>query len=380
MLRTRQVAAAMLCASALVMIGCGNPNSKARNDQAAANKEATQVVNLYIWADYIAPSATASFEKLTGIKVRISNFDSPETLESRMLTGNSGFDVVVPTAAFVQRQIRSGAYLPLDKTKLPNIVNLDPAITAQLAHNDPGNAYSVVYTWGTVGIGYNEKFVAQALPKVPLNSWRLIFDPALAARLAACGINIMDDPVAVVQVVLKYLGKNPNAPGPQDLADVETVLGKVRPYIRNIDTSGDIEAMANGDVCIALAYNGDVVQARKRAMEAKRGIKVDFVIPDEGSLLWFDLLAIPRDAPHISNAYRFINYLMNPQVMADISNFIGFANANSAATALLDPSVATDDAIYPVAEQQRRLFVPWEPSPEQARAITRIWQKFKTGQ
>jgi putrescine transport system substrate-binding protein len=169
--------------------------------------------------------------------------------------------------------------------------------------------------------------VTEALPHVPLDSWRLIFDPAIAAKMATCGINIIDDPVGVVRLVLQYLGKNPNAPSPQDLADVETVLAKVRPYIRNVDTSGEIEAMANGDICISLGYNGDFVQARKRAKEAKNGIKIDYVIPEEGSSLWFDLLAIPRDAPHVANAYLFINYLMNPQIMAAISNSIGFANA-----------------------------------------------------
>jgi putrescine transport system substrate-binding protein len=270
--------------------------------------------------------------------------------------------------------------LPLDKERLPNLANLDPALMARAAANDPGNAHAVVYTWGTFGIGYNEKLAAEALPNAPLHSWRLIFDPTSAARLAACGINIMDDPVGVVRVVLKFLGRNPNSPTPQDFTDVEQVLSKIRPFIRNIDTSGDIEAMANGDVCVALAYNGDVVQARKRAKESKSAIKIDYVIPDEGSLLWFDMLAIPRDAPHVSNAYLFINYLMTPQVIANISTSIGFANANSAATPLLAASIAADGAIYPTPAQQERLFVQWEPSPEQSRTITRIWQRFKTGQ
>jgi putrescine transport system substrate-binding protein len=380
MVRTKKFAVAMLCVWASLLISCGKPDSGARNSKSTGKTDDEKILNFYNWSDYIAPDTIASFEKLTGIKVRASYFDSNEALESRMLTGNSGFDVVVPTGAFIQRQIRSGAYLPLDKKQLPNLANLDPAIMARAALYDPGNAHGVVYMRGTVGIGYNETLVAAALNNTPLNSWRLIFDPAFAAKFAKCGINMMDDPVAVVRVVLKYLGKNPNAPTPQDLADVETVLSKIRRYVRNIDTSGDIEALANGDVCIALAYNGDVVQARKRATEAKSGIKITYVVPEEGSLLWLDMLAIPRDAPHVSNAYLFVNYLMNPQVIANISNFIGFANANSAAGPLLNPSVATDDAIYPTRDQQQRLFLPLEPSAEQARAITRIWQKFKTGQ
>jgi putrescine transport system substrate-binding protein len=383
MLRGKLLIMTMLCASAsaFLVISCGRSDSGgARNTQSGEESSNEKILNLYIWTDYLAPDTIASFEKMTGIKVRISYFDTNETLEARMLTGNSGFDVVLPTAPFFQRQIRSGAYLPLDKTKLPNLVNLDPAIMTRVALNDPGNAHGVVYAWGTYGIGYNAKMVANALPNAPLNSWRLIFDPTYAARLAKCGINFLDAPAGVVRLVLKYLGRNPNAFTPQDLADVETVLGKIRPYVRTIDSSIDIQAMANGDICVALGYNGSFVQARNRAKEAKNGMNIGYVIPDEGSLLWFDMLAIPRDAPNAANAYRFINYLMTPQVIANISNFIGFANANSAASPLLDASIAADPIVYPPRDQQQRLFVQSEDSPEQSRAITRLWQKFKTAQ
>jgi len=360
-----------------LLIACGKTNSGA--DPSTAIPDA-KVVNLYIWADYLSPDTLSAFEKQTGITVRVSYFDNLETLEARMLTGHSGFDVVVPTGIFLPRQIRSGAYRALDKSKLPNYANLDPAILAQVALYDPGNAYTVPYMWGTAGIGYNDTRLAQALPGVPRDSSRLIFDPAIAAKLAHCGINIMDDPVGVVRVVLKYLGKEPNAPSTEDLRAVEDALTKIRPYVRNIDTTGDIEAMANGDICVALIYNGDLVQARKRAREANNGMTIDFAIPQEGTYLWFDTLAIPTDAPHVANAYRLINYLMTPQVVATISNTIGFANANRAATPLLDAAIAADAAIYPTPDQKTRLFVPLEPSPEQIRAITRLWQKFKTGQ
>lgn len=376
----RQASFAIALIGLGLLAGCGKRGSDSQAAQQTANGGDEMTVNLYIWADYLAPDTLAAFEKQTGVTVRTSYFDNLETLESRMLTGHSGYDVVVPTGVFIQRQIRSGAYLALDKTKLPNLANLDPAIIAQVALYDPGNTHGVAFTWGTVGIGYNERMLAQMLPGVPRDSSRLIFDPTFAAKLAKCGINIMDDPLAVVRVVLKYLGRNPNAPNPQDFADVETVLGKIRPYIRNIDTSGDIEAMANGDICVALVYNGDVVQARKRAKEAKNGIELGFAIPKEGTFLWFDMLAIPRDAPHLKNAYLLINYLLNPQVIANISNVTGFANANSAATPLLDASIASDTTIYPTPDLQQRLFVPMQPSPEQARTITRTWQKFKTGQ
>jgi putrescine transport system substrate-binding protein len=370
----------MLCLSALLMISCSSPDSGAQHTQSGDKNDDQKVLNFYNWDDYIGPNTISSFEKLTGIKVHTSSLDSNETLESRMLTGNSGFDVVVTNAAYLQRQIRSGAYLPLDKKQLSNLINLDPAIMARAALYDPGNVHGVVYTWGTFGIGYNEKMLGEALPKVPLNSWRLIFDPAFASKLAKCGITIIDTPAAVTRLVLIYLRKNPNEPSPQDLADVETVLTRIRPFIRNVDTSGEIEAMANGDICIAVGDNGTFVQARRRANDAKNGIKIAYMIPEEGSLLWFDMLAIPRDAPHVANAHVFLNYLMTPQVMASISNFIGYANANLAATPMLDSLVVTNTAIYPTPDQRQRLSVQMEDSPDQARAITRIWQKFKTGQ
>ena len=372
----RPVAHFLICA----LCGCGRPDAGTQAPQSAAAGGDGGSVNLYIWADYMAPDTIASFERLTGVKVRVSIFETNETLEARMLTGNSGFDVVVPTAPFLQRQIRSGAYLPLDRRQLPNLVNLDPAIMARVALNDPKNEHAVVYAWGTYGIGYNVKRVAEALPNVSVNSWRLLFDPAFAAKLSGCGINFLDAPAGVERLVLTYLGRNPNAPGARDLADVEQVLRKIRPYIRNIDSSIGREALANGDICVALEYNGTVFQARHRAEEAKNGIKIAYVIPDEGSLLWFDMLAIPRDAPHAANAHRLINYLMDPKVIAHISNFIGTANANSAAAPLLDASVAADPAVYPTPDEQRRLFVQMEDTPEQSRTITRIWQRFKTAQ
>jgi putrescine transport system substrate-binding protein len=371
---------AMFCIVAFSMSGCGRSESGTQPVQSADKNHDDRVVNLYVWSDYLAPDTIASFEKLTGVKVRASYFDTNETLETRMLTGHSGFDVVVPSAAYFQRQIRSGAYLPLDKKLLPNLGSLDPILMSRAALYDPGNAYGVVNTWGTFGIGYNEKMVTQTLSNTTLKSWHLIFDPAFATRLAKCGINILDNSAAVVRLVLNYLNRNPNAPTPQDLADAEAALAKIRPYIRTIDSSNYIEALANGDICIALGYNGDVIQARNRAREAKNGIRIDYVIPDEGTLLWFTLLAIPRDAPHIANAHLFINYLMNPQVLANISNSTGFANANPAALPLLNASIASDTTVYPTSDQQRRLIVQLEDSPEQARAISRIWQKFKTGQ
>jgi len=360
----------LLFALTLLPAGCG------RSDR---NSDDPPVLNLYTWADYLAPTTLTNFEKQTGIKVHVTYFDTNETLEARMLTGNSGFDVVVPTAPYLQRQIRSGAYRPLDKKLLPNIRNLDPALMSQVELNDPGNAHAVIYAWGTIGIGYNEKMVRDALPAGLPNSWGVVFDPAVAARLAQCGISLIDDPAGIVRLVLKYLGKNTDNPSAQDLEAAQAALLKVRPFIRTIDSVANIQAMANGDICVAVAYNGDFVQSQKRANDAGNGIKVGYMIPDEGTLLWFDTLAIPRDAPHAANAHRFLDYLMEPQVIADISNFTGFANANSAALPLLDRAIVMNATVYPTPDERRRLFVQRVDSPEQTRAITRLWQKFKTG-
>ena len=362
------------------VVSCNQPDSPAHNPASTRRSTEEAFVNLYTWNDYLAPDTIANFERKTGIKVRVAYFDSNETLESRILTGHSGFDVVVPTAPFLQRQIQSGAYQAFDKKRLPNLANLDSGIMAKLALNDPGNAHAIVYAWGTYGLGFNQKMVAAALPTTPIDSWRLIFDPEFASRLAKCGINIVDEPTGVIRVVLKYLGREPNTPSPQNLADAEALLLKIRPFIRNINSSNYIEALANGDICIAVGYNGDVVQARKRALEASNGITINYVIPKEGSLLWFDTLAIPRDAPQSENAHVFLNYLMDPQVIADITNATGFANANAAATPLVTKSIVADAAVYPTRDEQARLFVQAVDSPEQSRGITRIWQKFKTGQ
>jgi len=367
----------LLLSAILAIIGCRGPKSGTGGHSPQSDDK---VVNLYTWADYTAPEVLESFEKLTGVKVRVSIFDTNETLEGRMLTGNSGYDITVPTAPFLQRQIRSGAYLPLDKAKLPNLGNLDPAIMARVALNDPGNRYGTVYAWGTYGLGFNERRLAEVLPGVAVNSWRLIFDPAYASKLATCGINMLDAPAGIVRIVLKYLGRNPNDPNPQDLVAAEAVLLKIRPFIRNIDSSIGTEVLANGDVCIALDYNGIVSFAKTRAHEAANGIQIGYVIPVEGSLMYFDMLAIPKDAPHAANAHLFLNYLMDPTISAINSKLIGNANPNSAATPLLDPALLADPMIYPTPEMQRRLFVQTADSPEQARAITRLWQKFKTGQ
>ncbi len=362
-----------------LIVACGHSGHSQSSSASSAAGE-PGVVNLYTWADYMAPDTATAFEKQTGIKLRVAFFDNLEQLESKMLIGHSDFDVVVPVAAYISRQIRSGAYQALDKTRVPNLAGIDPDLMRLAAVDDPGNAYGAIYTWGTFGIGYNKKLVEQRLAGAPPNSWRLLFDPAYAAKLKSCGINFIDDPGGVVQILLRYLGREPGTPTAADLDAVEKALMRIRPYVRTIDTATEIESMANGDICVSLGYNGDFVQARKRALEAKNGIQLDYLLPEEGSELWMDMLVIPRDAPHLENAYKLIDFMLDPVNMAKRTNAIGYANGSLKATPLLDPEIARDPAIYPTPAQRQRMFMTPDISPENMRLIMRIWQRFKTGQ
>jgi putrescine transport system substrate-binding protein len=381
-------AATLLLGFITALGGCGGGKGpggadagKGTADQAATGAaDSGKVLNLYIWSDYLAPNTLSDFEKQTGIKVNASYFDTNETLETKLLAGSSGYDVVVPTASYFERQIKAGVYATLDKSKLPNLKNMDPQLMQRVSLHDPGNAHGVIYMWGTNGIGYNEKMVKALMPDAPLDSWRLVFDPAVASKIAKCGISVLDSPAEMLRVVLSYLGRDPNSQKPEDAAAAEDTLLKIRPYIRNINSSEYIEALANGDICVAVAYNGDILQARDRARDANKGVEVKYVVPKEGTILWFDMLAIPKDAPHPDAAYAYLNYIMEPKVTADISNFKRFANANAASTPFVHDDVKNDPGIYPPPELRQKLAVQLADSPEQTRAITRLWQKFKTGQ
>ena len=342
---------------------------------AAAGTEKS--LNLLIWSGTISPATLAHFETLTGIKLHVSYAVSNEDIETRLMTGHSGFDVVGAAADYLQRELQAGAYLPLDKSKLPHLANMDPELMRKVAIHDPDNAHATILMWGTDGIGYNDKMVKRLMPNAPLDSWRLIFDPTVASTLSKCGIGVVDSAVDLMRAVLPYLGRDPNSQRPEDLAAAEATLMKVRPYISHIDSVGYVQALANGELCVALGYSGDIAQARDRAREANSGIDIKYVIPKEGSIMWFMLLAIPDHASNVDSAHQFIDYLMTPEVSAEIANFSHEPNANLAALPLQIPAVRDDPATHPSPELRARLSVPLPDSPEQLRAITRMWQKFK---
>lgn len=285
-----------------------------------------KVVNVYNWSDYIAEDTIEKFEAATGIKVVYDVYDSNEVLEAKMLTGNSGYDVVVPTSDFLQRQIAAGAYQPLDKSKLPNLVNMDADLMAGAETYDPGNEYATIYMWGTTGIGYNVNAIAERLgDDYEVNSWDLVFDPEIAGKLADCGISMLDAPSEIIPAAMNYLGLDPRSTDKADFEAAAELLTSIRPNIRYFHSSQYINDMANGDTCVAVGWSGDIFQALYRAEEAENGVEIGYVIPDEGALQWFDMLAIPVDAPHADNAHAFINFIMDAQITADITNYVWYA-------------------------------------------------------
>jgi putrescine transport system substrate-binding protein len=338
-------------------------------------------LHIYNWSDYIAADTIANFTKETGIAVTYDLYDSNEILEAKLLAGHSGYDVVVPSASpFMARQIKAGAYRSLDKAKLPNLRNLDPDMLARAAVADPGNAHGVPYLWSVTGIGYNVAMVQQALGGTPpRDTLALLFDPALAHKLAGCGIELLDTPQEVVPAVLAWLGLDPKSRDPADLARAIDVVEKLRPYVRRFHSSQYINDLAAGDICIALGYSGDVMQARNRAKEAESGVEIAFRVPREGAQMSIDMLGIPADAPHPENAHRFIDYILRPQVIAAITDAVSYPNPNRAATALVGPEIRGDPGIYPPQSVRRLLYID-EPAPRAyERVRTRAWNRAKSG-
>ena len=347
---------------------------------------AEQSVHIYNWNDYFAEDTLPGFQTATGIRPVLDVYDANEVLEAKLLAGSSGYDVVFPTARpFAARHIKAELYLPLDKDKLPGLDGLDPDIMQSLAAIDADNAHLVPYMWGTSGLGINADKVQAALGTTPegsgdaaeLDTWALVFDPDKAAKLASCGISLLDDPTEVFSAALAYLGKDPNSLDKADLDAATELLNKVHPSIRYFHSSQYQSDLANGDLCVAHGYSGDVLQAQTRAEEAGNGVEIRYVIPREGAALWTDVMAIPKDAPNADAAHAFIAYLLQPKVIADASNYVFYANPNLAATEYLDAELRDDAGIYPPTEVKQRLFVPNERTERQIRDLNRRWTRIK---
>jgi putrescine transport system substrate-binding protein len=347
----------------------------------AARAEAGEdpVVNVYNWSDYVAEDTIERFEKRSGIKVNYDVFDSNEVLEAKLLTGSSGYDVVVPSGSFLERQIAAGVYRRLDRSKLANYGHLDERMLELVARHDPGNLYSVPYLWGTTGFGYDAVEVAKHMPDAPTESWDMLFDPKVAQKLGACGITLLDSPNDAYASAMIYLGRDPNSEDPKDLADFEKLLMKVRPHIKYFHSSQYINDLANGEICVAMGWGGDLLQARRRAIEAGTGVDIRYVNPKEGGLIQFDQLAVPADAPHPDNAHAFIDYLMEPEVTAALTNYVKFPSSNESALPLVDAHIRNDPGIHPPDEVMVRLHPDQAESPKFARLLTRSWTRIKTG-
>ncbi|GAC1041684.1 polyamine ABC transporter substrate-binding protein [Rhizobium sp. No.120] len=339
-----------------------------------------KVVNIYNWSDYIDNSILTDFTKETGIKVVYDTFDQNETLETKLLAGKTGYDIVVPTAYFLQRQIKAGVFQKLDKSKLPNISNMWDTVQQRIATYDPGNQYAIDYMWGTSGVGYNVDKAKQILGTDAAPDINVIFDPALAAKFKDCGIYVLDSPTDVIPAALRYLGLDPNSTKQEDFKKAEDLLTAIRPFVRKFHSSEYINALANGDICLAFGYSGDVLQARNRAAEAKNGVNIAYSIPTKGAQMWFDVMAIPADAPHVEEAHIFLNYIMKPEVIAKASNFTSYANGNKASQQFVSKDVLEDPSVYPTDAVREKLYTltPWDSKTQ--RVATRLWTKVTTGQ
>ncbi|MGB3808909.1 MAG: polyamine ABC transporter substrate-binding protein [Parvibaculum sp.] len=339
-----------------------------------------KVLNVYNWSDYIAEDTVAKFEKATGIKVRYDVYDGNETLEAKLMAGNSGYDVVVPTSfPFLDRQIKAGVYKEIDRSKIPNYKNLDPDLMKRVAAADPGNKHAVIWMWGTTGFGYNVKAIEKRIPNAPVNSLDLLLKPENVSKLKDCGVTLLDSPTDVIPIVLNYLGLDPDSSKPEDIQKAQDLLMKIRPYVKYFNSSQYINDLANGDVCLSLGWSGDIFQAESRAEEAKNGIEIKYTIPKEGTLIWFDTMVIPKDAPHPEAAYAWINFNLQPKIEAANSNHVAYANPVPASKEFLDDSVKNNEAIYPPKEVMDKLFTVPTKDAAFNRLQTRAWTTIRTG-
>lgn len=345
------------------------------------NAVSADELHIYNWSDYIAEDTVANFEKETGIKVSYDVYDSNEVLEAKLFAGRSGYDLVFPTARpFADRHIKAKVYQKLDKSKLSNLGNLDAGILKSLTDIDSGNEHLVPYMWGTTGIGYNVAKVTAILGEMPKDTWRLVFDPEIVKKLSSCGVTLMDDATEVFAAARAYMGKDTADFSGDSVKEAVETVGKVRDNIKYFHSSQYINDLANGDTCVAHGYSGDILQARDRAAEAKNGVEIAYVVPSEGAVVWTDVMAIPADAQNVTQAHKFIDYMMRPEVIAAATNFVSYANANAKASALVNEDIAKDPGIYPPEATREKFFVLKTPTEKQAREMNRAWTRLKTGQ
>lgn len=339
-----------------------------------------RTVNFYNWSNYVAPGVIEDFTRETGIKVVYDTFDANETLETKLLAGKSGYDVVVPTAYFLQRQITAGVFQKLDKSKLPNLKNAWDFVTDRLALYDPGNQFAVNYMWGTTGIGYNVAAAKRILGEgAVIDSWEMIFKPENLAKFKECGVHMLDSADDILPAALTYLGRDPNSANKDDLEKAAEVVGKVQPSVRKFHSSEYLNALATGEICLVVAWSGDIKQAQSRAAEAHNGVEIGYAIPKEGAQMFFDNLAIPADAKNVTEAHELINFLYRPDIAARNSDFLSYANGNKTSQDFINLRVLNDKAIYPDAATQGRLFVITARDPATQRTINRLWTRVKTG-
>jgi putrescine transport system substrate-binding protein len=337
-------------------------------------------VNFYNWSDYIDQEVLKDFTRETGIDVTYDTFDANEVLETKLLAGKSGYDLVVPTGYFLERQINAGVFQKLDKAKLPNLAHVWPDIANRLATYDPGNQYAVNYMWGTTGIGYNVRKARDILkPGETIDSWKVVFDPDSLARFKDCGIHMLDSADDIFPAALNYLGLNPNSKDPADLQKAADLVTKVRPFVRKFHSSEYLNALAGGEICLVVGWSGDIKQAQKRAAEAKGGVEISYAIPKEGAPLFFDNLAIPKDARNAAGAHALIDYLQRPEVAARNSNFIAYANGNLASQKFIDKAILEDRSVYPDAATMQRLYTIAAQDQKTLRVANRLWTRVKTG-
>ena len=337
-------------------------------------------LNIYNWSDYIGENTIANFEKEYNVKVRYDTYDGNETLEAKLVVGNTGYDIVFPSSSFFARQIKSGIYMKLDRSKLTNWSNLDQWVLKNQAAYDPGNAYAVPYMWGTNGFTYNVDMIKERLPEAPVDSLRMMFDPEVVAKFQDCGVSWLDSPEDVFPLALAYMGKDPLSQNPDDIVAATDMLMKARPYIRLFDSQQYLNSLPNSDICMAMTWSGDYAVAAARAEEAGLKINLTYTVPKEGSNIWFDAMLIPKDAPHPDNALLFLNYMLRPDVIAECTNYTYYANGNQASRKLVLPEILEDPAIYPDAETQKRMFPSVVRDEAMQRVITREWTRLKTGQ